>query len=232
MTPTTPRLVLLHAFPLNRHMWAPQLELMPGATIAPDLYELGESIESWAIATLDTLGPGPLIVVGASMGGSCALEMARLAGDRIEALVLVGAKAGYRPEPKLRDAYIESLETEGLMGLWPDFQTLAFGAASDERFVSRVREMALEQRTEDLVSAVRAFHDRADLSQVVRSWTKPLLVVSGDRGTLQRPERAAALAAEAPNGELLVMNGCGHFPSMERPREFNNALLDFMGVFA
>ena len=149
MTPTTPRLVLLHAFPLNRHMWAPQLELMPGATIAPDLYELGESIESWAIATLDTLGPGPLIVVGASMGGSCALEMARLAGDRIEALVLVGAKAGYRPEPKLRDAYIESLETEGLMGLWPDLQTLAFGAASDERFVSRVREMALEQRTED-----------------------------------------------------------------------------------
>ena len=63
-----PRLVLLHGFPLNRRMWAPQLDALPGASLAPNLYELGESIESWATATLEACGSGPLVVVGASMG--------------------------------------------------------------------------------------------------------------------------------------------------------------------
>ena len=154
--------------------------------------------------------------------------MARQAGDRIEAVVLVGAKAGHRPEPKLRDAYIESLEAEGLEGMWSEFLPLAFGPEPDEEFVSEVKDLAFEQESEDLIRAVRAFHGRADLSQVVREWTKPFLVVTGDQGTLQRPEHSAALAADSERGELLVMTGCGHFPSMERPQEFNMVLADFI----
>ena len=104
------------------------------------------------------------------------------------------------------------------------FKPLTFGVEHDEAMASRVRALGLGQDTADLIRAVRAFHSRADLSHVVREWPKPLLVVTGTRGTLQRTDRAAALAKDARKGKLLVMEGCGHFPNMERPREFNAAL--------
>ena len=74
------RLVFLHGFPLNGRMWREQMQTAPGATVAPDLYAMGDSMEGWAQGVLATQPDGPLILVGSSMGGSCALEMARLAG--------------------------------------------------------------------------------------------------------------------------------------------------------
>lgn len=78
-------------------MWTGEMHLLPERTIAPTLYGFGESIEEWARAILDVASEGPLVVVGNSVGGSCALEVARQAPDRIQAIVLIGAKAGVRP---------------------------------------------------------------------------------------------------------------------------------------
>lgn len=66
--------------------------------IRPNLYGLGESLEAWAGGVLDLVSTGPLILVGSSVGGSCALEVARLAPDRVAAVALIGAKAGHRPK--------------------------------------------------------------------------------------------------------------------------------------
>lgn len=103
------KLVLLHALPFDGRMWADQRDLLPGSTIAPDLYGLGESIEEWAPAIVDRTDGEELIVVGASMGGSCALEVAALAPDRVAAVVLGGAKAGHRPEPEFRDEVVRGV---------------------------------------------------------------------------------------------------------------------------
>ena len=93
------RLVLLHALPLDGTMWTGATEFPVDATIAPTLYPLGASLEEWAAGVLDLAGPDPFVVVGNSVGGSCAIEVARLAPERVAAMVLVGAKAGVRPEP-------------------------------------------------------------------------------------------------------------------------------------
>ena len=49
-------------------MWNDQMGLFPGATAAPALYRLGDSIEAWAGGVLAVAGDAPLIVVGSSMG--------------------------------------------------------------------------------------------------------------------------------------------------------------------
>ena len=88
------RVLLLHAYPYDASMWDGQLSALDSyETRAPRLYDLpGETVEAWAEALLPELGDRAA-VVGASMGGYVALTLARLAPERIAALVLVGAKA-------------------------------------------------------------------------------------------------------------------------------------------
>ena len=81
-------------------MWASEMQLLPKATIAPTLYSFGESIEDWAKAVLNLATDEALVVVGNSVGGSCALEVARQDPGRVRAIVLIGAKAGLRPDPE------------------------------------------------------------------------------------------------------------------------------------
>ncbi|MEM7133383.1 MAG: alpha/beta fold hydrolase [Chloroflexota bacterium] len=100
-------------------MWKQQESIAPGRTTCPNLYRLGASLEGWAASVLALVSPKePIVVIGSFMGGSCAIEMARQAPNRIAALVLVGTKAGHRPEPELRDAYIQSLRSNGINEVW------------------------------------------------------------------------------------------------------------------
>src|SRR5258707_9280720 len=92
-------LLFLHALPLDGSMWAGQKQLLPGSTFTPTLYPFGDSIEAWAAAALKLAKGDRLVVVGCSVGGSCALELAVAAPDRVAALVLIRTKAERRPDP-------------------------------------------------------------------------------------------------------------------------------------
>ena len=220
------QLVFLHGFPLDGRMWRDQLGLLPGAVRCPTLYRLGNSIEAWAAGVLECMEQLPAIVVGSSMGGSCALEMARQQGDRIEAIVLVGAKAGHRPEPALRDGCIDLLRRGGAAAMWARVGLDFFGPEADPQVVEETRELALAQSTDDLVKGMEAFHGRADLTEVIESWQKPLLVIDGDQ--FGSAEKATAMARLAPDGRARIYRGCGHFPNLERARQFNAALTDLL----
>lgn len=64
--------VFLHAFPLDSRMWSSRLGAFPAPTSAPTLYPFGDSMDAWAGRVLKTVDDEPLVVVGCSMGGSCA----------------------------------------------------------------------------------------------------------------------------------------------------------------
>jgi pimeloyl-ACP methyl ester carboxylesterase len=96
--------VYLHAFPLDERMWE------DGA--APRLYGLGRTMDEWALAVLEAYA-GPLILVGASMGGYCAVAAARLAPERVAGLVLAGSRPDAdSPERRARRAETIALAQE------------------------------------------------------------------------------------------------------------------------
>jgi len=220
--------MLLHGFPLDGRMWDGQTTALPIPTSAPTLYRQGESMAAWAGNLLKAADDDPLVVVGCSMGGSCALEMARHAGDRIAALVLVGAKAEHRPEPDLRDRYVTALRAGGVRQLWSDMAGCFFGPVAEPAAISAAEAIAMTQSAEDLVRAVEVFHGRPDATDVVAGWRKPLLVIGGDQDGFVSMRKLTAVAAGAPHGRLHVMRGCGHFASLERPAEFNAILANFI----
>ncbi|TCU10036.1 alpha/beta fold hydrolase [Rhizobium sullae] len=111
-------LSLLHALPLDGTMWAEQMELLPVVTYTPTFYSFGDRIESWAEKALALTTAKRLVVVGCSVGGSCALEVAALAPDRVAALVLIGTKASRRLDPVYHASALETLHEKGLEAAW------------------------------------------------------------------------------------------------------------------
>lgn len=221
------RLVLLHALPFDGRMWHAERDAVtvpPGPMLAPTLYGLGTTLEERAQSVLDLAGgDDPLVVVGCSVGGSCALEIAHAAPHRVAGIVLIGAKAGVRPEPALRDDAVRVLTEEGLAAAWDRYWRPLFGPSTPAALLDRARHLALDQDVDDIVRGVRAFHDRRDRSEFARDWPGPLVVVSGAHDRSPSPATTAPLGA-GPNRAFHLVERSGHYVNLERPAELRTIL--------
>lgn len=108
------RVLLLHAFPLDASMWEAQRPVLGAHEVtAPLIYGRGNTMDAWAASLLEEL-EGPFdLVVGASMGGGCALALERRSPGLARAIVLAGAHAGpdapeRRPEREQRIAELRA----------------------------------------------------------------------------------------------------------------------------
>ena len=201
--------ILLHGWPLSEQMWEPQVTALREAGIeplVPRLYGRGPSIDSWAAQLLRDYDD-QLVAVGASMGGYCALALARRAPEHIVGMVLVASRASADSfeRRRERDDMIAVLRQKGVP---PELET--------------------EEPAELLAVAQEAMRDRMDLSGIAASFGGPLLVCVGDRDEIVSVEESSELASSALRGTLEVFPDAGHFPSIEQPGRFNEVLLEFV----
>ena len=207
--------VFLHAFPLDERMWDADHQ-------APRLYGLGRTMDDWADAVLESY-PGRLILVGASMGGYAAMAAARRAPERLAGLLLVGS----RPEADTPERYAKRAETiaiareRGAEGIWEAMRATLFADDSDPAVVARARELALDRTEEELVTGLEAIRDRPDSTAAYRELGDRALTVVGDRDPFVPVEDALRFEPDA-----IVLAGCGHLVSLERPAEFHRILDD------
>ena len=202
--------ILLHGWPLSEQMWEPQVTALREAGIeplVPRLYGRGPSIDSWAAQLLRDYDD-QLVAVGASMGGYCALALARRAPEHIVGMVLVASRASADSfeRRRERDDMIAVLRQKGVPA-----------------------ELETEEPAELLAVAQEAMRDRMDLSGIAASFGGPLLVCVGDRDEMVSVEESSELASSALRGTLEVFPDAGHFPSIEQPDRFNEVLLEFVG---
>jgi pimeloyl-ACP methyl ester carboxylesterase len=223
-------LLFLHALPLDGSMWDGQMELLPGSTYAPTLYPLGDSIEAWAAAALKLAKGDRLIVVGCSVGGSCALELAASAPDRVAALILIGTKAAHRPDPALHAAALEVLQDKGLEEAWRVLWAPLFSRSATREVVSDARRMALRQSPRDIARGVTAFHSRPSRDQFLSTFPRPVVVVTGADDSAPGPKTSAAQADSARHGRLHVVPECGHYVPLERPEHLNSILREVIAA--
>jgi pimeloyl-ACP methyl ester carboxylesterase len=203
------KVLLLHAWPPDERMWERQIETLREAghePVAPRLYGRGPAIEDWAGQLLSEV-EGPFVAVGASMGGYCALALARRASERVPGLVLVGSRAAADTEERraFRDDMIERLRSGGVP---PELET--------------------DVDAESLAVAQEAMRDRPDLTGVVASFGGPLLVCVGEYDDVVPLAEARELAGNALLGSLEVFDGAGHLLSLERPERFDHVLLEYL----
>jgi len=222
--------LLLHALPLDGRMWSKQLEIAPGRTFAPDLYKFGNSLQDWAAGCIELIADERFIVVGCSVGGSCALEIMRLAPDRVAGAVLIGTKARHHPDPEAMSAFQNTIEEHGVAGAWERYWRPLFKQDSEVEVVQTAQEIALAQSNAALISGLRSFHTRESREDVVRDSAVPIQIVTGDQDKLPGIDYSRRLAKLSKNAQLHIFENCGHYVPMMQPRKLNRLIADTITV--
>lgn len=211
------KVLLLHAFPLDERMWEAQRMALDGyEVLAPRLYGRGSTMDAWAESIADETD-GELAVVGVSMGGYCALALARRRPERIRGALLIGS----RPDPDSderragRADTIELIRNEGPDALWETMVPKLFADPS------KADRRLLHRDAGELVGAVEAIRDREDNTVTAQTLGDRLRFVVGDADPF--------VSAEDLSGfHVLELAGTGHLANIERPDEVNELLRDFL----
>lgn len=232
--------VFIHAFPLNRRMWSPQVERLRGhaRVIAVDLPGFGRtppveaaSIGDFADAVagaLDRLEITRAVVAGCSMGGYVAQALAVRHPARVAALGLANTRArSDTPEVRARREELVALVRRQGMALVADRQLpklLSRRGLSHPAHVGLVREMIGEATPQGLITAAAAMAARPDMTHALPAITCPATVIAGTEDAIIPVAEAEEMAARLPRGRCVCLEGAGHLANLEMPDEFTAAI--------
>lgn len=239
--------VLLHAGIADRAMWEDVTPMLAERfrVIACDLRGFGETplpdgpfvYAADVAALLDELEIERAHVVGVSMGGHVALDLALARPGFVDRLVLVGAGIdGWQHDPDLVDAWAEeeaAFERGDLDEVaWLNVRTWVDGPDRDESSVPtalrrRVYEMqraALDLENPAATGGWLTPSRRERLGDVVA----PTLVLVGALDQRDFRKIARFLAAEIPGATFEELPGVAHLPPLERPEAFARTVLGFL----
>lgn len=232
-------MVLLHAAGSNGHSWHNQLDEL-GATHSPisldmpghsrssgveGLKSIGEYAD-FACAFADALGIRSAVMVGRSMGGAIAMDLALRYPDRVEALVLIATAAKFN---------IPAERLEGMkavtMGRAPRaFVTDGYSPSTIKENFDVIREGWMEQvktdprvRYGDLLACAEV-----DLREHVGAIRKPTLILAGADDQVTPPSDAEFIKSRISGARLEVVPAAAHNLTTERPREVNAAIAKFL----
>jgi 3-oxoadipate enol-lactonase len=170
----------------------------------------------------------PAVLVGASYGGQVCLELAAARSELVVGLVLLAAalpdhdwSAEVESYGAEEERLFEAGDIDGATEL-----NVAFWAGRAEPGVQRaVREMQRRAFELQLGSAAEAVEpDRIALARI----DAPALVITGDRDIEDFQRMADRLAEELRTARRATIEGAGHLPALERPRETAALLNDFL----
>jgi len=177
---------------------------------------------------LESLDLRDVTVVGSSLGGWLAVELATKASDRIARLVLdnpLGLRFSSRTERDFPDIF-QDLPSE-----WTEY-FLAGAPADDRDWPSASADVALRgaRNREMFVKLAWSpyLHSKKLAGRVHRA-TMPTLVLWGDQDKLASRAYADAYVAALPNAELKVISGAGHFAFLDQPDAVAEAVRAFAG---
>ncbi len=241
-----PTLLLLHAFPLARCMWDPQVEALCsrfrvarfdcrgfGASPPGDALLTMERYADDAVGLLDHLGLSQAVAIGLSMGGYAGFAMVRRHLLRLRGLVLADTRAepdseGSRQE---RARLAERVRHEGAGAAAEVFLPRLLGKTSHEQrpeLVARVRATILGNRPRGICDALAGLAARADSRPTLREIRVPTLVLCGKEDTLTPPPDARKMAEAIPGSRFEMIPRAGHLANLENPAAFNAALEGFL----
>ena len=220
-------LLLIPGFMADATLWDAMTEdLVPfGPVVATDLSR-GEDIESMAAAILSD-APERFVAVGFSMGGYVARELARIAPERVTALILIATSARGDTEDLIRQRRsalkaapraFKGLSRPAIVSsLHPD-------RAGDEAMIARVRDMGLRLGGE-------VFHRQSALARGgdldrLDAITQPTLIVAADADRLRGPDEAEELHQGIAGSTLVQIADSGHMIPLEQPQALAKEMTD------
>lgn len=245
-----PTLVLVHAFPLNMEMWAPQIEALTDRChlVTLDLRGFGASQVTDGVFTIDDLasdvhgllgriGHHRCVLGGLSLGGYVALAYARRYGQQLRGLILADtrATADDAEARESRLASIAAIEKQGAAALAAAMPSRLLAPGTVETRPELVAQLSgwigdTDPRT--LIGAQKAMANRNDATSILPLLKVPTLVLVGEQDAVTPPEEAERMAASIADATVVKIPNAGHLSNLENPEAFNAAVAAFMARFA
>jgi pimeloyl-ACP methyl ester carboxylesterase len=175
----------------------------------PFSYEL---MASDVLAVMDALHLEKAALVGWSDGACTALVLAAKAPSRIAGVFFFACNMDpsgllpIEPSPTLNRCFARHTK---------DYAQLS---ATPEQFKNLVEDVGLMQRTQPNYSS-------QDLAKI----SVPVVIVHSEHDEFIKREHAEYLAQAIPNAEFVVLKAVSHFAPLQRPEQFNTAILEFVG---
>ncbi|MCU1248814.1 MAG: alpha/beta hydrolase [Edaphobacter sp.] len=175
----------------------------------PFSYEL---MGSDVLAVMDALRLEKAGLVGWSDGACTALILAAKAPSRVEGVFFFGCNMDpsgvnpIEPSPTLNRCFARHAKDYALL------------SATPEHFKDFVEDVGLMQRTQPNYSA-------DDLARI----SVPVVIVQSEHEEFIRREHSEYLAQTIPGAEFLLLKDVSHFAPLQRPEQFNAAMLTFVG---
>jgi 3-oxoadipate enol-lactonase len=242
--------VLLHAFPQNRTMWAPQIEALSKThrIVAPDFRGFGESdapqgpytldqFADDAAGLLDHLAIQRAVLAGLSMGGYTAFAFYRKYRDRVKGLVLADTKAQADTEEGRagRFAMAQTAQAKGA-GAVADIMLPKLlspvALQTKPELVRQVRAAIERTQVSGIAGALMAMAERPDSMPLLSRIACPTLVITGELDGPTPPADGKLMAEKIPGARLEIIPRAGHLSNLEQPEAFNAALRDFLHTFS
>jgi 3-oxoadipate enol-lactonase len=245
-----PAVALLHEGICDSRMWDPQWETFTRShrVLRFDFRGFGDSpLEEGTFSSardtidlLDRHGFDRFALVGVSLGGRVALEVALAVPERVSGLVLVGSGLpGHDWSEEMQAAWVEEEaavragDLDG--GVEVSVRTWVDGPRRQPNDVDpqvRARVAEMQRRAIELQLPFEESAEEEllveDVAERLGEIQAPTLVLVGEEDVPDIKAIAERLAREIPNARFESIANTAHAPSMERPEEFDRLVLGFL----
>jgi pimeloyl-ACP methyl ester carboxylesterase len=170
----------------------------------------------------------PLNVIGCSLGGWAAAEIAAMAPQFFSKLVLVGAM-GVKPERgEIFDYFLESGPTGLRRAFHRPEQSPDFMRYWGQDWTPEEADLVEQHREMTCRIAWKPYMHSLTLPHLLPGVRTPTLLVWGREDAIAPLECGEIYARAIPGARLAVIEDCGHMPEMEKPAKFGALVRDFL----
>jgi len=232
-------LVMLPGLLCDRAVWQHQIDALAGLADCTSI-EWGkeDSLDAMAETALRQ-APARFSVAGHSMGGRAALEVFRLAPERVARIALFNTGCTGRPqstageeEERGRMALLAIARSEGMRAMAAQWLPPMLHPArrTDRGLAETIIEMFARQTPDVFAAQIRALLGRPDRCDLLGQIRCPALLLTGREDGWSPAARHAEMAAKIPGSTLTVIPDCGHMSMLEQPEAVTSALRDWLEV--
>jgi len=236
-----PALVFVHCWGCNRNFWDNQVAEFSKThrVVTIDLPGHGESgsgrknwsIESYAddVKTVVTkLDLKRVVLVGSSMAGPISLEATKRMPERVVGIVPVDTLQNVEQKlpPDQVDAVMKQLQADykgAITGLLNQF---FFSPNTPEAVKTRVINEAVSRPPDTALTILKAVFSY-DPAPALREVKVPIKAINSDLN----PTSLEVNRKYAPQFDVVIIKGTGHYPMLEDPARFNQMLADILKTF-
>jgi len=218
-------------------VWAPQLPLLSATHDCIVMeYGLRSTLSDMARQVLETVPAGAFALAGHSMGGRVALEVMRLAPQRVSHLALLdtGIASLAVGEPGAKEkagrlALVALAKEQGMRAMGQQWlPNMVHPDVLGTALFESILDMLERSSPAQFAAQTQALLARPDATVVLPTISGPTLVLTGEQDLWSPPAQHATITRAIHGAVLEVISHSGHMTTMEQPEAVTNAMVRWL----